>query len=440
MVDTEKEISKLPPSADLLEFYRRRIQEYDETKDDLVALLDKYKKLVHSPEERKEREKMVEDLSELKDALSDLNVYIHAERQQVSRLQFENRKLMTEQKFMKQKINFLLLLSNISEDQLNAYLRSSKKKEILEQICTRKKRKIFCDTLNCLKDSEPSEIEVFLNNKLQVLNDHFKSTETLWNEEKVALLEERNLQKAEAKAQREADQAHIGLLNAKFNDSQKLLEEATRKAIESKTEMMKSKNKWLAEKDKLAMDLRRIRTLDYENLNAIPVSELCEDLKSMKAVCQLKQMRKANSLLKKELQKVEELRSIDEARCKKFEEEIVILSHQLESQNAVFKNKIKRLEESKELFRRQRDKIEERRKKQMEGFYSELKLVRNDLRKVVQQFFKLTSYYCESKEVPDISEIKDLQLATSLARNIHHAIIKAKRSMMSMESNYIKEE
>ncbi|KAB7505460.1 hypothetical protein Anas_04212, partial [Armadillidium nasatum] len=98
-----------------------------------------------------------------------------------------------------------------------------------------------------------------------------------------------------------------------------------------------------------------------------------------------------------------------------------------------------KLEESKELFRRQRDKIEERRKKQMEGFYSELKLVRNDLRKVVQQFFKLTSFYCESKEVPDIAEIKDLQLATSLARNIHHAIIKAKRSMMSMESNYLKD-
>ncbi|KAB7505459.1 hypothetical protein Anas_04213, partial [Armadillidium nasatum] len=212
-----------------------------------------------------------------------------------------------------------------------------KERDFRARFAQEKKRKIFCDTLNCLKDSEPSEIEVFLNNKLQVLDDHFKSTETLWNEEKVALLEERNLQKAEAKAQREADQAHIGLLNAKFNDSQKLLEEATRRAIESKTEMMKSKNQWLAEKDKLAMDLRRIRTLDYENLNAVPVSELCEDLKSMKAVCQLKQMRKENSLLKKELQKVEELRSIDEARCKKFEEEIVKLSHQLGSQNAVFK-------------------------------------------------------------------------------------------------------
>uniref|UniRef100_A0A6I8RBV3 Coiled-coil domain containing 77 n=1 Tax=Xenopus tropicalis TaxID=8364 RepID=A0A6I8RBV3_XENTR len=79
----------LRPSRELLEYYRKKIAEFDEEHEDLVKQLEQYK-AAFEEQEMRQRE---EEISELQKALSDMQVYLFQEREHVLRLYSENDRL-----------------------------------------------------------------------------------------------------------------------------------------------------------------------------------------------------------------------------------------------------------------------------------------------------------------------------------------------------------
>ena len=101
----------LRPSRELLEFYRRKIAQYDTERDDMVQKLDRckvaYEEKVTVPFSTHselhvcliqhkldwELRKRESEIVELQKAISDLQIYLFQEREQVLRLYAENDRL-----------------------------------------------------------------------------------------------------------------------------------------------------------------------------------------------------------------------------------------------------------------------------------------------------------------------------------------------------------
>ena len=102
----------LRPSHDLLEFYRKKIEEFDGEHAEMLAKLDRYKatfeeqhKLSWSLAQREE------EIIELQKALSDMQGFLFQEREHVLRLYAENDRLKIMEVEDRAKIHMLLSLS-----------------------------------------------------------------------------------------------------------------------------------------------------------------------------------------------------------------------------------------------------------------------------------------------------------------------------------------
>uniref|UniRef100_A0A8C3IVE8 Coiled-coil domain containing 77 n=1 Tax=Chrysemys picta bellii TaxID=8478 RepID=A0A8C3IVE8_CHRPI len=101
----------LRPSRELLEYYRKKIAEFDEEHEDLLRRLERYKGTYDEQHklqwEMRQRE---QEIAELQKALSDMQVYLFQEREHVLRLYAENDRLKIRELEDRKKIQHLLAL------------------------------------------------------------------------------------------------------------------------------------------------------------------------------------------------------------------------------------------------------------------------------------------------------------------------------------------
>uniref|UniRef100_A0A670JQH5 Coiled-coil domain containing 77 n=1 Tax=Podarcis muralis TaxID=64176 RepID=A0A670JQH5_PODMU len=101
----------LRPSRQLLEYYRKKIADFDEEHEELVQRLEKYK--ASHDEQHKlqwEMRQREEEIAELQKALSDMQVFLFQEREHVLRLYAENDRLKIRELEDRKKIQHLLAL------------------------------------------------------------------------------------------------------------------------------------------------------------------------------------------------------------------------------------------------------------------------------------------------------------------------------------------
>lgn len=93
----------LRPSRELLEYYRRKIAEYDSEHDVLISKLDDYKQTCEDQHrvhfELRQRE---QEVTELHKAISELQLYLFEEREHVLRLYAENDRIKVRLAFVDQ--------------------------------------------------------------------------------------------------------------------------------------------------------------------------------------------------------------------------------------------------------------------------------------------------------------------------------------------------
>lgn len=82
------------PSRELLEYYRKKIGEYDIERDEIMKKLDKFKIALDDQHKLQwELRQKDDEIAELQKAISDMQVFLFQEREQVLKLYAENDRL-----------------------------------------------------------------------------------------------------------------------------------------------------------------------------------------------------------------------------------------------------------------------------------------------------------------------------------------------------------
>ena len=82
------------PSRELLEYYRKKIGEYDIEREELIKRLEKFKQTLDDQHKLQwELRQKDDEIAELQKAVSDMQVFLFQEREQVLKLYAENDRL-----------------------------------------------------------------------------------------------------------------------------------------------------------------------------------------------------------------------------------------------------------------------------------------------------------------------------------------------------------
>ncbi|XP_043239252.1 coiled-coil domain-containing protein 77-like [Amphibalanus amphitrite] len=132
--DVQKLIQQLPPSDDLLEYYRAKTDQFQRRLEGLTDRLDQYRAAVEDAHELQEQLTARDtELSQLQQAISDMQVYVFQERDQVLRLHSENDRLKIQEVEDRRKIDVLLSLSGTTESSLTYFIKELDEGKLVRQ-------------------------------------------------------------------------------------------------------------------------------------------------------------------------------------------------------------------------------------------------------------------------------------------------------------------
>ncbi|KAK3880640.1 hypothetical protein Pcinc_014885 [Petrolisthes cinctipes] len=439
IIDIDEELSKLQPSERLLEFYREKIAKLKLESQQMHHLLDRYKENLGPTFGEKERQKLTRELIELRSALSDVNVFIHAERQQVTRLYAENERLQLDNLEAEKKVAMLLSLSGLTEGELHVYLRDPRRTTIVQQRLPPHLRKLHCKLKKDASEPELSETEVILKTQVAHLKKQLEESDKNWQMEKNALLQDRVLSTSESKAQAAKDEAHITLLTARLEEAQRLLSEAMKDTLEKTSRMQDVEIKWLAERDHLLSVLAAVQNnvSFLSHMQSIERSGSYTDLSKAKSTCELKDLRRENESLKHGIQDAEELKEMYESQCLKLDQKLCKLREQKEMAELMLKERSQKLLKQIECHKQDRAKLEEQRRNDMKGFQTEIKFVKNDVKALVHQLYKITMAVSNNSAVHvDFNTLSDMQAVSALCRTVQATVSDIKRRLLKFETSF----
>ncbi|POI35219.1 hypothetical protein CIB84_001029, partial [Bambusicola thoracicus] len=332
----------LRPSRELLEYYRKKIADFDEEHEDLVKRLERYKETYDEQHklqwEVRQRE---EEIAELQKALSDLQVYLFQEREHVLRLYSENDRL--------------------------------------------KIRLLFCKGQ---LDPETHVMEMTILEQVEALQAQIEEQTRLSKEQLQALLEDRRIHMEEAQVQHQRDQDKIKTLTDKLNKTQNLLYKSTRDFLQLKSDVRASEKAWMVEKENL---LRKIGK-DSDQLISREAEREKKQRDTKKMLQADREAGKPHSrdvkILQEELMQEQQLSNMYREQCITLESELARICEERDVGRELFKARSEKMGKRLKLVTQRYEALEKRRNMEVEGFKNDIKQLRQKLKDVEKQLFK----------------------------------------------------
>lgn len=132
-----EQLQQLKPTPELLAYYKDKVIRYHKENEAMLDKVDECKALCdHSFQIEQELQRRNAEVSNLQQALSDLQVYLYQEREQVLRLFAENDKLKIRELSDRKKIDLLLSLSGTTETELTFLLTNPQVRRIILISCS----------------------------------------------------------------------------------------------------------------------------------------------------------------------------------------------------------------------------------------------------------------------------------------------------------------
>uniref|UniRef100_A0A8C5MLA3 Coiled-coil domain containing 77 n=1 Tax=Leptobrachium leishanense TaxID=445787 RepID=A0A8C5MLA3_9ANUR len=393
-------LAYLRPSRELLEYYRKKIAEFEEH-EDLMKRLEQYKSTYEEQHklqwEMRQRE---EEIAELQKALSDMQVFLFQEREHVLRLYSENDRLKIRYEFEdRKKIQQLLALVGTCSGEVTYFhkeppnkvtipqrtIQSGDPHERREQHQSRAGKDIvtnYCRTATNL----------YFLNLFKALQAQLEEQTRLSKEQVESLLDDRRIRMEEAQVQHQRDQDKIKGFTAKLNKTQKLLYESTRDFLQLKFEGRTNEKSWMAEKDRLLRELDRCR--DLQTVADNPEREMEHELEIMR----LSQVERAARTsyseevksLKEQLAQAHRLSEMYREQCVTLEDDLARIREEGDVGREIFKERSDKVAKRLQLMTQRYEALEKRRNMEVEGFKTDIKLLRQRLKDVEKQLFKVT--------------------------------------------------
>ncbi|KAM4675565.1 coiled-coil domain-containing protein 77 [Discoglossus pictus] len=407
-------LAYLRPSRELLEYYRKKIAEFDEEHEDLIKRLEQYKSTYEEQHKMQwEMRQREEEIAELQKALSDMQVYLFQEREHVLRLYSENDRLKIRELDDRKKIQQLLALVGTSNGEITYFhkeppnkvtvpqrtVKSGDPYERQEQRPTRsgvKRTTIKSNEKeNRIRVSEKEDNQTLLL-QVEALQAQLEEQTRLSKEQVESLLDDRRIRMEEAQVQHQRDQDKIKAMTEKLHKTQNLLYESTRDFLQLKFEGRSHEKSWMAEKDRLLQELDRCR--DQMAVNCDPERERQHERQHEREILRLshaeREARQSRSeeikSMSEQLAQAHRLADMYREQCVTLEDELGRIREEGDVGREIFKERSDKVAKRLQLMTKRYEALEKRRNMEVEGFKTDIKLLRQRLKDVEKQLFKVT--------------------------------------------------
>ncbi|OWF55724.1 coiled-coil domain-containing protein 77-like [Mizuhopecten yessoensis] len=428
-------LGQLRPSRELLEYYRKKIAEYDEEHDFMVSKLEEYK--ITYEEQHKlqwELRQREEEIVELQKALSDMQIYLFQEREHVLRLYAENDRLKIRELEDKKKIQQLLSLSGTIESEITYFLKEPPAKAIVEQKTKNrpqsaaeirqnrglKKKQLPLSERRQSMSPNPEEKYKHDNEVLalqvEALQAQLQEQTKIAKEQTEALTEDRKVKEEEMTTRQQRDEAKIHTLTEKLHKTQDLLYESTKDFLELRYQGRANERQWMAEKDCLLREMDGFK----QQLNISKESVLnVTDGGTYEGRAHYIEETKA---LEYQLQQSQKLAEMYREQVIQLEDELSRIREEGDVTREVFKGRSDKMTKRLTMMNQRYQDLERRRNLEVEGFKNDIKNLRSRLKDVERQLYKVTMGFAEDMDMKRPDDI-DMQIL----RNVHATAGRSKK-------------
>ncbi|XP_054487883.2 coiled-coil domain-containing protein 77 isoform X3 [Agelaius phoeniceus] len=265
-------LAHLNPSHELLDYYRKKIADFDEEHEELVKRLEKYKQTYDEQHQLQwEVRHLEEEVAELQKALSDMQVYLFQEKEQVLRLYSENDRLKLRELEDRKKIQQLLAILGADEGEITYFHKEpphkvtvlqrppeTQEQDDVSSTGTEKNASKAAAKVEKLRSSQRDQKDNdTLLLQVKALQAQIEEQTRLTKEQVESLLEDRRIQMEEAEVRHQKDQDKIKAITEKLHKTQNLLYESTRDFLQLKFDARANEKAWMAEKDSLLRKLSK---------------------------------------------------------------------------------------------------------------------------------------------------------------------------------------
>ncbi|NXA98000.1 CCD77 protein, partial [Melanocharis versteri] len=438
-------LAHLNPSHELLQYYRKKVADFDEEHEELVKRLEKYKQTYDEQHQLQwEVRHLEEEIAELQKALSDMQVYLFQEKEQVLRLYSENDRLKLRELEDRKKIQQLLAILGTDEGEVTYFHKEPLHKASSTFLPAETQEQDGASSAGTEKSTSKPAAKVekpesparyqkddeTLLLQVKALQAQIEEQTRLAKEQVEALLEDRRIQMEESEVRHRRDQDKIKTITEKLHKTQKLLYESTRDFLQLKFDARANEKAWMAEKDSLLRKLGK----DLDHLVSSPES-------GKKKQRELKKVLQANDgpsklhsreikLLQDKLMQEKHLSHMYREQCVSLEGEVARIREERDAGKELFKECSEKMGKRLKLMTQRCEALEKRRSMEVEGFKNDIKQLQQKLKDVEKQIYKVALNLGPDQ---DLAILREVRQGNKLTRRIQGELKDLKAKIYSLE-------
>uniref|UniRef100_A0A8I6GCW0 Coiled-coil domain containing 77 n=1 Tax=Rattus norvegicus TaxID=10116 RepID=A0A8I6GCW0_RAT len=408
----EDRLAVLRPSQELLEYYQKKMANFEAENEDVLKKLELYRETC---EEQHNLEWSLQqregEIAELQRALSDMQVCLFQEREHVLRLYSENDRLRIRELEDKKKIQNLLALVGTDTGEVTYFLKEPPHKASILQ-----------KTIQAVDVCEPSASKA--DPTVEALQAQLGEQTKLSREQVEGLMEDRRIRIEEIQVQHQRNQEKIKELTKSLHHTQELLYQSTKDFLQLKFENQNKEKLWMLERDHLMSVMKQHRA-QYRK----------KEDKLGKVVPTLHENHHAQNeyvkSLKDKLTQEKKLSNMYQEQCISLEEELARIREEEGVRREIFKDRSNKMGKRLQIMTRRYQALEHRRILEVEGFKTDIKALRQKLRDLEQTLYKATMNTHGNQDLAILCEVRD---SNRRAHKIQGELKSLKSKMFSLEN------
>ncbi|XP_061628818.1 coiled-coil domain-containing protein 77 isoform X2 [Phyllopteryx taeniolatus] len=444
-------LAHIRPSKELVEFYKDKIAQCEGEQAQLLKNLEKYKSIIDDQHklqgDLRQRE---EEIAQLQNALSDMQVYLYQEREQSLRLHAENDRLKIRELEDRKKMNHLLSLVGTDDGETTYFLREPPHKVTVKQ-----KNQESGENLNLrpthLKPTVTSKVSIKKSKfedlgtgdslekyktdnhtlilQVEALQAQMEEQTRLAREQVESLQEDRQIKKEEAQADRQRFQCHISALTEKLKRTQNLLFETIQDFTKLKIDTRTKENRWMLEKDRLlgdvnmrhklpkksaGVEVRRIRQpVSGESPTRVSPTRVSPTRFSPQPQQDYKQKHKDDiKAMQEDAKQAHRMAEMYREQCVALETELAQAREQGEVGKEIFKERSEKVAQRLKLMTQRYEALEKRRTLEVEGFKTDLRQLRQKFKDIEKQLIQVTLNVGPNQDLAILQEVRESNTRT----------------------------
>lgn len=439
--EIEERLHRLRPSRELLEFYRKKISDYDTDYEALEQRLEQYRASFDSQQrEEIEVKKREEEIAELQKALSDVQLYLFQEREHVLRLYAENDRLKIKELEDRKTIHHLLSLGPLDESETTYFIKPNQGKQFVavvphykmvngkvvsaEKVGGQHKTRTFVrEESEKGKESEivrkPSDLEKenkSLKLSCESMEVQLSEQCKLAKEQMELLLEDRRVKEEEFDLKIERDMEKLDRSQERLKRTQDLLYQSTKDFLKLKYETRVKERAWVEDRASL---LKRMDQLASKLDEATGEDELVGHRHLDVSVERPAPV--STEFLRQQLEQSQQLADNYREQCIRGEEQLGKLKEESDIAKHLYQERGDKLSRRLQLLNQRYQALEQRRNLEVEGYKNDIKLLRGKMKDLEKQLYKVTLSLCGDQDMAILGNVrKTAGRAKELVDDLHH--------------------